>query len=167
MAFQLVEPALAALFTRLQAGPLATPLVKTFSRAHKLPSEVQAEQQPALFLVTMEIEMWNPSSSRTPVQSGHPTTLFVHANIYIYATQEPGDTNPEAQLHDLITKVEETLRFSIPLGDAYTNQDTRNGNLGGIAKRINVEGPVAPIQATGTIQQANIIIPIEMMLLDE
>lgn len=163
--FERVEPAVAALFARFQTAPIASSL-KTITRAHRLPGDVGAEQQPALILVMMELQMVNPLSTRTPVQPGHPYTLLAHMNVYIYATQEPDDLNPESQLHGLAAQVEQTIRWSDTLGDIYHPRDTENANLGGLAYRVNVEGPVAIVQDPAG-QQGQVIMPIEMLLTEE
>ena len=154
---------MAALFARLQAGPLST-LIVTFSRAYKLPTEVQSEQQPALFLVTTEYDMFNPESTRVAKQRGHPTTQTIRCNVIVYATQTPGDENPEGNLlNPIVDAVEETLKF-VRGTDRADPQNTVDTNLGGLVERVTFsEEPIALITGTGT-QQATILIPIEMLI---
>lgn len=162
------EQAVAALFARLSdpAGPLA-PLIVTFSRAYKLPTEVQVEQQPALMLVTTEYAPFNPGSAmikQRPVLIGHPLAQILHVNVVIYATQQAGDTNPEGNLlNPIIDAVESAIGFK-PGTDPLDDRGQQNTNLGGLVESVSFgDTPIALMQGTGSLQ-ATVIIPLEILI---
>lgn len=164
------EAAVTALFTRLSTDPVLTAslpapgAVATMSRAYKLPTEVPPEQQPALFLVTTEYEMFNPGGSRRPVQLGHPTTQIIRCNIIIYATQAADDTNPEGNLlNPLVDAVENAIAFK-PGTDKADERGIQCTNLGGMVESVTFgTEPIALVTGTGSLQ-ATILIPLEILI---
>lgn len=159
------ETAVAALFARLTGhAPLAA-LVTTFSRAYKLPTEVPPEQQPALFLVTNEYQMWNPATGQSPFMLAHPHLHLIKCSIFVYATQVTEDTNPEGNLlNPIIDAIEDAIAFK-PGVDTFDQRGNEHTNLAGLVERCSFDArePIMVVSGTGSLQ-ATIIVPIEILI---
>jgi hypothetical protein len=168
VAYERIEPAMAALFARLQNDAALAADVTTFSRAYRLPTELQAEQQPALILTLSEAIPWNPAGGRTPWQSGHPLTLLVTCLVLIYSQQDPDDPNPDAKMVSFAAHVERILRFD-PALETQAPQDREHSSLDQLVIRIgNAEkDATAFVPGSGTLQQSTTLIPLEFLVSDE
>lgn len=139
------EPIYAALFARIEsAAPFATA-----SRRLRHWSDVQAAEQPALFLTQ--------KSETATGQRGLPTKWLLAADIYLYCQAPDEVTAPALVLNPLIDAIEKAL--------APTGGDAVLGNaqtLGGLVSDCRIAGKIETDEgALGG--QAVAIIPVELL----
>ena len=159
------EQAVAALFGRLTGHAALAAQITTFSRAYKLPTEVQAEQQPALFLVTTEYEQYRPQASGLrPVELGHPLSQIIHCNVIVYAMQQVEDDNPEGNLlNPIVDAVEDAIKFKAGT-DPFDSRGREHTNLGGLVESVTFsDDPIALITGTGSLQ-ATVLLPLQILI---
>jgi len=138
------EAIYSGLFNRLKA----IPGIRTTSRRLKHWSDVDASQQPAIFLA-----QGRETATPGDPARGVPTKWTLSTDIYVYARTD-GDQVPGTVMNPLLDAIEAVLQPD--------NAMQRTQSLGGLVERCWIEGDIETDE--GTLgDQAVAIVPIRIL----
>lgn len=145
------EAIFAALFARLQT----VPGVVTFSRRLRDWNDVPPEEQPALFLTTMDETQQN--------EQGRPPKHLLRAKAWVYCRSSDTSVPPSTKLNQIVSAIETALeRQSNEATALFSGGLGWSTTLGGLVLHAWITGPVVTDEGTFG-DQAVAVVPIEML----